>query len=88
MTLALMLTIMANLRKDLYKNGFAVRTGKLNRGQYKDHYLICIDVDSLEAFLAWCGDEYDLASLGKWTRVDWHKNPAPIHEGFGSQRHR
>ncbi|MGA9154140.1 MAG: hypothetical protein WBZ36_26455 [Candidatus Nitrosopolaris sp.] len=25
------------------------------------------------------GDEYDLASLGKWTRVDWHKNPARIH---------
>lgn len=31
------------------------------------------------------GDEYDLASLGKWTRVDWHKNPARIHVFFISK---
>jgi hypothetical protein len=34
---------MANLQKGLYDKGFAVRTGRLNRGPYKGYYLICID---------------------------------------------
>jgi hypothetical protein len=62
----------AKLRGGLYDKGTAVRTGKLYRGLYKGHYLICIDFDTLDAFLAWCDGEYDLDSLAKWTRVDWH----------------
>ena len=73
---------MANLRKGLYNNGFAVRAGRLNRGPYKGYYLICIDFDTLEAFLAWCGDDYNLDSLAKWTRVDWHKDPERVHAFF------
>lgn len=70
---------MANLRKGLYNKDFAVRAGRINRGPYKGYYLICIDFDTLEAFLAWCGDDYDLDTLAKWTRVDWHGNRARIH---------
>lgn len=76
---------MVNLRKGLYKKGFAVRTGRLNRGPYKGCYVICIDFDTLEAFLAWCGDDYNLEILAKRTRVDWHKNPARIHVFFISK---
>ena len=70
---------MANLRKGLYNKDFAVRAGRINRGPYKGYYLICIDFDTLEAFLAWCGDDYDLDTLAKWTRVDWHGNRARTH---------
>jgi hypothetical protein len=76
---------MANFRKAHYKKGFAVRTGKLNRGPYKDSYLISIDFDTLEAFLTWCAEDYDLDTLAKWTRVDWHKNPARVHAFFISK---
>lgn len=76
---------MANLRKGLYNKGFAVRTGKLNRGPYKDYYLICIDFDTPEAFSAWCGEDYNLEILAKWTRVDWHKDPKRIHAFFISK---
>jgi hypothetical protein len=75
----------ANLQAGLYDKGFAVRTGKLNRGPYKDYYLISIDYDTLEAFLAWCGEDYNLEILAKWTRVEWHKNPAKIHAFFISK---
>jgi hypothetical protein len=76
---------MMNLRKGLYDKGFAVRTGELNRGPYKGYYLISIDFDTLEAFLAWCGDDYNLDTLAKWTRVDWHKDPAKVHAFFISK---
>ena len=76
---------MTNLQAGLYDKGIAVRTGKLYRGRYKGHYLICIDFDTLEAFLAWCNGDYDLDRLAKWTRVDWHKNPARIHVFFISK---
>ena len=75
----------ANLQAGLYDRGFVARTGKLHHGRYKDYYLICIDFDTLEAFLAWCNGDYDLDSLAKWTRVDWHKNPARIHVFFISK---
>jgi hypothetical protein len=75
----------ANLRGGLYDRGIAARTGILNRGQYKDRYLICIDFDTPEAFSAWCAEDYNLDTLAKWTRVDWHKNPARIHVFFISK---
>jgi hypothetical protein len=76
---------MANLRRGLYNNGIAARTGRLHRGRYNDWYLICIDFDTCEAFLTWCNGDYDLDSLAKWTRVDWHNNPERIHVFFLSK---
>jgi hypothetical protein len=75
----------ANLRRGLYDKGIAVRTGKLYRGPYNGYYLICIDFDTLDAFLEWCNGDYDLDSLAKWTRVEWHKDPARIHVFFISK---
>ena len=75
----------ANLLAGFYDKGIAVRTGKLSRGPYRGRYLCCIDFDSLEAFQAWCGDDYTLESLAKWTRVEWHKDPASIHVFFLSK---
>lgn len=76
----------ANLRAGLYDKGFAARTSMLYRGPYKDYYLICIDFDGEEAFLTWCGEDYTLDSLAKWTRVDWHKDPKRIHVFFYQRR--
>ena len=76
---------MRNLHLGVYNKGFAVRTGKLNRGPYKGLYVICIDFDSLEAFLAWCGGDYNLEILARWTRVDWHNDPKRIHVFFISK---
>jgi hypothetical protein len=75
----------AKLQLGIYNKGVAARTGLLHRGQYNGWYLICIDFDSLEAFRTWCGNDYDLDTLAKWTRVDWHKNPEKIHVFFLSK---
>ncbi len=69
----------SNLQAGLYDYGFAVRTGFLHRGKYKGCYLDCIDFDTLEAFLTWCGEDYNLDSLAIWTRVEWHKDRLRIH---------
>ncbi len=74
-----------NLKTGLYDNGFAVRTGLLTRGIYKGYYLCCIDFDTIEAFLTWCANDTDLDTLGAWTRVEWHKNPAKLHVFFLSK---
>src|SRR5215469_7830942 len=64
----------ANLQSGLYNYDFAVRTGLLHRGPYAGWYLCCIGFDSLEAFLAWCGEDYNLDSLATWTKVEGHKD--------------
>ena len=75
----------ANLGLGLYNYGFAVRTGLLHRGPYKGWYLCCIDFDTFEAFLTWCGEDYNLDSLAIWTRIEWHKDIKRIHVFFLSK---
>jgi hypothetical protein len=75
----------ANLLAGLYDNGIAVRTGLLHHGPYTDQYLGCIDFDIEETFRIWCGDDYNLETLAKWTRVEWHKNPTKLHVFFISK---
>ncbi len=69
----------AILRAGLYNYGFAVRTGLLHRGPYEGWYLCCIDFDTIEAYLIWCGEDYNLDSSAIWTRVEWHKDHNRIH---------
>jgi hypothetical protein len=78
----------ADLQAGRYDNGIAVRTGLLHRGPFIGLYLGCIDFDNEETFLAWCdGSECkdSLDTLSRWTRVDWHKNPAKLHIFFLSK---
>jgi hypothetical protein len=78
----------ADVQAGRYDNGIAVRTGLLHRGPFIGLYLGCIDFDNEETFLAWCqGSEYkdSLDTLSRWTRVDWHKNPAKLHIFFLSK---
>ena len=35
--------------------------------------------------MIWCGKDCDLDSLAKWTRVEWHNNPAKLHVFFISK---
>lgn len=75
----------ANLENGLYNYGIAVRTGLLHRGPYKGWYLGCIDFDTIEAFLTWCGEDYNLDSLAIWTRIEWHQDIKRIHLFFLSK---
>jgi hypothetical protein len=75
----------ADLQIGAYDNGIAVRTGILHHGPYVDQYLGCIDFDNEETFLTWCGKDYNLDTLGEWTRVEWHNNPAKLHVFFISK---
>jgi hypothetical protein len=74
----------SNIEKGVYDFGFAIRTGWFGI-QFEDWYLIVLDFDTLEAFQIWCGDDYNLDTLAKWTRVEWHKNPEKIHVFFLSK---
>jgi hypothetical protein len=75
----------ADLQAGRYDNGIAVRTGLLDHGPYFGQYLGCIDFDNEETFLTWCQGSENLDTLAKWTRVDWHNNPAKLHVFFISK---
>jgi hypothetical protein len=57
----------------------------LHHGPYVGSYLGCIDFDNEETFLAWCGQDYNLNSLARWTRIEWHRNPGKLHVFFLSK---
>jgi len=75
----------SDLQKGVYDNGIAVRTGLLHHGPYVGQYLGCIDFDNKETFFTWCQESENLDTLSRWTRVDWHNNPAKLRVFFKSK---
>ncbi|MDN5868287.1 MAG: bifunctional DNA primase/polymerase, partial [Candidatus Nitrosocosmicus sp.] len=65
-------------KKDgLFYNGFAIMTGKLYRGPYKDKYLVCIDIDNkkgIEEFLSSFTERKSMQDLSQETLVVQHQD--------------
>ena len=59
----------------LFDNGYAIITGKILRGDYKDKYLVCIDIDNkkgLDEFLSCFSQTETIDELSKKTFIVQH----------------
>ncbi len=72
------------LEAGAYDHGMAIIAGQLRYGtKYKGKWLTCFDFDNLEAFQRFLDIlGMPLEELAKWTRVEWHHNPAKFHVFF------
>jgi hypothetical protein len=64
-------------KKEFVNNNCAIITGKIYRGQYRDKYVCCIDIDNklgINEFLSHCGEIKTLEELAQKTTVVQHED--------------